>query len=196
MLPRVVDRPRRDLHGPRRRHRNLGRGRLDLALGLGLGRLSLLPATSAKTGPPLGDNVGTGDGGPGPGAHGDHQWNKTGWGVGETHMWTRPHPGGCPPPRSYPGQPTLPDPKTLLPRKDHPRAGNRSAPRSGRTAAGHARHPTRPAGHRRVVTRRRLGNRLGWPETVHAEKGALSHFAARPTPLTWPGGRWRAGRRG
>jgi len=80
--------------------------------------------------------------------------------------------------------------------KDHPRAGNRSAPRSGRTAAGHARHPTRPAGHRRVVTRCRLGSRLGWPGTVHAEKGAMSHYASRPLPLGCPGGRWRAGPRG
>jgi len=70
VLPRVVNRPRCELHRPRRRHLDLGLGRLDLALGLGLGRLALVTATSAKTGPPLGDKVGTGDDGPGPGSHG------------------------------------------------------------------------------------------------------------------------------
>jgi len=32
-----------------------------------------------------------------------------------------------------------------------------------------------------------LGVRFGW---------SVSHYAARPTPLGWPGGRWSAGRRG
>jgi len=88
----------------------------------------------------------------------------------------------------------VPAPTSLLLPTGHPRAGNRSAPSSGRTAVRHARHPTRPAGHRRVVARRRSGNRLGWPTTVHAEKGAMSHYASRPTPLGRPGGRWRDGR--
>ena len=68
-------------------------------------------------------------------------------GLALTRAWTlllsltlddpRPKPDDPPPPP--PGPPT------------------RGAPGSGRTAAGHARYPPRPAGHRRVVTRRRLG---------------------------------------
>jgi len=47
---------------------------------------------------------------------------------GGTYVWTRPHPGVYPPPRSYPGQPSLQAPTTLLPPTVHPHAGNRSAP--------------------------------------------------------------------
>jgi len=116
-------------------------------------------------------------------------------GVGDPHM-DSPYPGRVPSASLLPWKTRVPAPTILLLPTGHPRAGNRSAPSSGRTAAGHARHPTRPAGHRRVVTRRRLLYRLGWPGTVHAEKGAMSHYAAWPTPLGWPGGRWRGGHRG
>ena len=46
------------------------------------------------------------------------------------------------------------------------------------------------------MTRLRLGNRLAWPGTVHAEKGAMSQYAARSTPLGRKGGRCGSGRRG
>ena len=46
------------------------------------------------------------------------------------------------------------------------------APRPRQGCSGDPRHPRRPTGHLRVVARRRLGNRLGRPGTVPAEKGA------------------------
>jgi len=172
-------------------------GRLHLSLGLGLGSLALVPATPANAGPPPGDNMGTGDGGLGPGSHGDRvRTSGTRQGGREDARVDSPSPGRVPSPSLLPwttraSSPDDPSP----PPKVHTRAGNRSAPRPRRTEAGHARHPTRPTGHRRVVTRRRLGNRLGWPGTVYADKRAMSHYAARSTPLGRPGGRWGARRR-
>jgi len=47
-----------------------------------------------------------------------------------------------------------------------------------------------------------LGWAAGWRPALQAEgtkartSRSRSHYASRPTPLGWPGGRWRAGRRG
>jgi len=194
MLPRVVDRPRRDLHGPRRRHLDLGPGRLDLALDLGLGCLALVPATSTTTGPPPGDKVGTADGGPGSGSHGDKVCTSgTTQGGGGTHVRNLPHAGVYPSPLSYPGRPASQPQRSSSSRATHAREP--VGPGVGTDGSQARTPPHGPARHRRVVTRRRLGNRLGWPGTVHTEKGDMSHYESQPTPLGWPGGRWCAGRR-
>jgi len=165
-----------------------------LELGLGPGRLALVPATSTTPGPPPGDKVGTGDSGPGSGSHGDKVCTSgTRQGGGGDTRADSPSPGRRPSSSLIPWTTRDPNPTILLLPTDHPRAGSRSAPGPGQTAAGHARYPPRPAGRRRVVTRRRLGNRLGCPGTVHAEKGAMSHYASQPTPLCGPGGRWCTG---
>jgi len=74
--------------------------------------------------------------------------------------------------------PGNPPTKTRKPSKVHAHAGNRSAPSRRLAFSGKPRHATKPTGHRKVVTRRQMGNRLGWPGTVHAEKGSISHYAA------------------
>jgi len=77
---------------------------------------------------------------------------------GEDARVDSPSPGRGPSSSVLPWTTRDPSPTILLLLPpDHPHAGRRSAPGSGRTAAGHARYPPRPAGHRRVVTRRRLG---------------------------------------
>ena len=59
---------------------------------------------------------------------------------GRTHVWTRPHSGVYPPPRSYPGQPA-PQARTTLhppPRSTHARGTGRPRDRDGRKPGTHA----------------------------------------------------------
>jgi len=98
-----------------------------------------------------------------------------------------------------------PDQDSAAPRTTHTPGAGQFRTRLG--CSGRQRHATRLTGHRRVVRRRRSENRLGWPGTVHAEKGDMSHYAApvrppslarmpvwyRATRMTWRAPIWTGG---